>query len=181
MGVPGSGQVEQETRHLVLTLASRRVSCRVRLLDDLAPATCEAVWRALPLAGDAFHAKFARNEVYTLVPRIPGAPLRENPTVTPIPGDVCLFDFEPWEIGNPAFGYEPGTAAHHSQGATDLALFYDRNNLLLNGDVGWVPGNVFGAVVEGGDGLVGLAGMAAACNDLWRNGFAGERLIWERG
>ena len=59
-------------------------------------------------------------------------------------------------------------------GATDLALFYGRNNLLINGDVGWVPGNVFGAVVEGFD------EMAAACNDLWRHGFAGERLTFAR-
>ncbi|WP_313815968.1 DUF3830 family protein [Citricoccus sp.] len=164
-------------RHLTLTLATRQVSCRVQLLDDLAPATCAAVWDALPLAGDAYHAKFARNEVYALLPRITAAPRRENPTVTPIPGDVCLFDFEPWEIGHPAYGYEPGTTAHPAGsqgGATDLALFYDRNNLLLNGDVGWVPGNVFGTVVAG------LAAMAVACNDLWRNGFAGERLVFER-
>ncbi|MGC5627653.1 DUF3830 family protein [Georgenia sp. Z1344] len=161
-------------RHVTITLESRGVACRARLLDDDAPATCAAVWDALPLSGDAFHAKFARNEVYALLPRIAAAPRRENPTVTPIPGDVCLFDFEPWEIGNPAYGYEPGSAAHAELGATDLALFYDRNNLLLNGDVGWVPGNVFATVVEG------LAEMAAACNDLWRHGFAGERLSFAR-
>jgi len=161
-------------RYLTITLESRGVSCRARLLDEEAPATAEAVWQALPQSGDAFHAKFARNEVYTLVPRITAAPHRENPTVTPIPGDVCLFDFEPWEIGNPAFGYEPGSAAHAEQGATDLAVFYGRNNLLLNGDVGWVPGSVF-ATIESG-----LAQMAEACNHLWRHGFAGERLSFAR-
>ncbi len=161
-------------RYLTITLESRGVSCRARLLDEEAPATAEAVWQALPQSGDAFHAKFARNEVYTLVPRITAAPHRENPTVTPIPGDVCLFDFEPWEIGNPAFGYEPGSAAHAEQGATDLAVFYGRNNLLLNGDVGWVPGSVF-ATIE-----FGLAQMAEACNHLWRHGFAGERLSFAR-
>lgn len=161
-------------RYLTITLESRGVSCRARLLDEDAPATAEAVWQALPQSGDAFHAKFARNEVYTLVPRITAAPHRENPTVTPIPGDVCLFDFEPWEIGNPAFGYEPGSAAHAEQGATDLAVFYGRNNLLLNGDVGWVPGSVF-ATIESG-----LAQMAEACNHLWRHGFAGERLSFAR-
>lgn len=161
-------------RYLTITLESRGVSCRARLLDEEAPATAEAVWQALPQSGDAFHAKFARNEVYTLVPRITAAPHRENPTVTPIPGDVCLFDFEPWEIGNPAFGYEPGSAAHAEHGATDLAVFYGRNNLLLNGDVGWVPGSVF-ATIE-----FGLAQMAEACNHLWRHGFAGERLSFAR-
>lgn len=161
-------------RYVTITLEVRGVSCRARLLDDEAPATSQAVWDTLPLAGNAFHAKFARNEVYTLLPRITAAPHRENPTVTPIPGDVCLFDFEPWEIGNPAFGYEPGSAAHAEQGATDLALFYGRNNLLVNGDVGWVPGSVFATVEEG------LEAMARACNDVWRHGFAGERLSFTR-
>ncbi|TDE92798.1 DUF3830 family protein [Occultella glacieicola] len=161
-------------RFITITLELRGVTCRARLLDGDAPATSQAVWEVLPQSGDAVHAKFARNEVYALLPRITAAPRRENPTVTPIPGDVCLFDFEAWEIGNPAFGYEPGSAAYSEQGATDLAIFYARNNLLINGDVGWVPGNVFGAIEEG------LAPMAAACNDIWRNGFAGERLTFAR-
>ncbi|MPV50839.1 MULTISPECIES: DUF3830 family protein [unclassified Pseudactinotalea] len=162
------------TRFITLTLERRGVGCRAELLDDVAPATCAAVWDALPAAGDAFHAKYARNEVYTLLPRLRTAPRRENPTVTPIPGDVCLFDFEPWEIGNPAYGYDEGSEAHAEQGATDLAFFYGRNNLLLNGDVGWVPGNVFATITEG------LPAMAAAGNDLWRHGFAGERLLIAR-
>ncbi len=161
-------------RYLTITLTKAGVSVRARLLDDLAPRTCAAVWDALPQEGDAFHAKYARNEVYTLVPRITAAPHRENPTVTPIPGDVCLFDFEPWEIGNPAYGYEPGSAAHDAQGATDLALFYDRNNLLINGDMGWVPGNVF-ATIE-----TGLPQLAAACSALWLRGVEGETLSFTR-
>src|SRR5690606_917991 len=72
------------------------------------------------------------------------------------------------------FGYEPGSAAHAEQGATDLALFYGRNNLLVNGDVRWVPGSVFATVEEG------LEAMARACNDVWRPGFAGERLSFTR-
>lgn len=162
------------SRYITISLGSRGARCRARLLDEEAPATSQAVWEALPVSGDAFHAKFARNELYTLVPRITAAPHRENPTVTPIPGDVCLFDFEPWEIGNPAFGYEPGSAAYAERGATDLAVFYGRNNLLVNGDVGWVPGSVFAAIEEG------LEEMAAACNDVWRNGFAGETLSFAR-
>ncbi|MFI5779875.1 DUF3830 family protein [Nocardia sp. NPDC051570] len=161
-------------RYLTITLTKAGVSCRARLLDDEAPHTCAAVWDALPQEGDAFHAKYARNEVYTLVPRITAAPHRENPTVTPIPGDVCLFDFEPWEIGNPAYGYDPGSTAHAAQGATDLALFYGRNNLLINGDMGWVPGNVFATIEEG------LADIAAACNTLWLRGVEGETLTFAR-
>src|SRR5699024_58908 len=127
-----------------------------------------------PAGGDAFHAKYARNEVYALVPRIAAAPHRENPTITPIPGDVCLFDFEPWEIGNPAYGYEPGSTAHAEQGATDLAIFYGRNNLLINGDMGWVPGNVFATITEG------LDEMARAAQDLWLRRVERETLNFAR-
>jgi hypothetical protein len=152
-------------RYITITLDKRGVTCRARLLDDDAPRTCDAVWNALPQSGDAYHA---------LIPRITAAPHRENPTVTPIPGDVCLFDFEPWEIGNSAYGYEPGSEAHAEQGATDLAIFYGRNNLLLNGDVGWVPGNVFAAIEDG------LPELAAACNDLWMRGVEGETMSFAR-
>lgn len=160
-------------RFLSITLTRRGVSCRARLLDDEAPRTCAAVWDALPVAGQAYHGKYARNEVYTLLPPL-GTPGRENATVTPIPGDVCFFSFDADEIGNPAYGYDEGAQAHSSVGATDLAIFYGRNNLLINGDVGWVPGNVFATIEDG------LAEMAAACSDLWMAGAVGEQLTFER-
>ena len=53
-------------RFITISLDKRGVSCRARLLDTEAPLTCEAVWNALPQNGSAFHAKYARNEVYTL-------------------------------------------------------------------------------------------------------------------
>ena len=56
----------------------------------------------------------------------------------------------------------------------DLAIFYERNNLLLNPDVGWVPGNVFATIVDG------LDDIAAASQDMWMNGVAGERLVLSR-
>ena len=56
----------------------------------------------------------------------------------------------------------------------DLAIFYGRNNLLINGDQGWVPGNVFGEIVEG------LPEMAAACQDVWMGGARGETLTFAR-
>lgn len=45
---------------------------------------------------------------------------------------------------------------------------------MINGDQGWVPGNVFGTVVEG------LQEMAGACQDLWLGGVRGESLCLER-
>src|SRR5207249_11191516 len=152
------------------TLEKRGVSCVARLLDEEAPHTCKAVWESLPLGGDAYHAKYARNEVYTLVPRFAAEePGIENPTVTPIPGDVMYFSFEPWQLpaGSHGYGEQHGPTV-------DLAIFYGRNNLLLNGDVGWVVGNVYATIVEG------LDQMAVACNDVWRAGGVGERLTFAR-
>jgi hypothetical protein len=102
-------------------------------------------------------------------------PGKENTTVTPIPGDVCWFTFEGSDLGNPAYGYEL-EREHRSASASiiDLAIFYGRNNLLINGDQGWVPGNVFGTITEG------LAEMAEACQDVWMGGARGESLSFAR-
>ncbi|WP_163505607.1 DUF3830 family protein [Fodinicola acaciae] len=162
-------------RYITISLDKRGVTCRARLLDQEAPRTCAAVWDALPQSGDAYHAKYARNEIYALVPSFSdNPPGPENPTVTPIPGDVCYFGFEPWQIGNPAYGYNDGSEAHSGEHVVDLALFYGRNNLLINGDQGWVPGNVFATIEDG------LADIAAAAQDLWLRGVEGETLSFRR-
>ena len=59
----------QMSRFMKIALERRGVSCVAQLLDKDAPRTCDAVWEALPLGGDAYHAKYARNEVYTMVER----------------------------------------------------------------------------------------------------------------
>lgn len=159
-------------RYLSITLARREVTCVAELLDKDAPRTCAAVWNALPLEGPAQHAKYARNEVYAMVPRFTDTAVgQENPTVTPIPGDVVFFDFSGGMLHR-SFKEDLGVAG--LPGVIDLAIFYGRNNLLLNGDVGWVPGNVYGTVVAG------LDAMAEACHDVWRSGSVGERLIYQR-
>ena len=162
-------------RFVTITLEKRGVSCVARLLEEEAPRTCRAVWEALPLGGDVYHAKYARNEVYTLLPRFAAQePGIENPTVTPIPGDVLYFSFEPWQLTPGSHGYGEQDPPGGPQQTVDLAVFYGRNNLLLNGDVGWVVGNVFATIVEG------LEAMAVACNDVWRGGAIGERLLYAR-
>ncbi|MDH6626634.1 hypothetical protein M2271_004451 [Streptomyces sp. LBL] len=160
-------------RYLEVSLVKRGITATAKLLDDRAPITCAAVWDALPLAGEVYHAKYARNEIYALFPPFATSePPLENPTVTPIPGDLCYFSFAGAELGTQAYGYDrevrPGTTV------VDLALFYERNNLLLNADVGWVPGIVWGQIVEG------LPDLADGCNDLWRTGAAGESLSFRR-
>jgi hypothetical protein len=124
------------------------------------------------LSAQVFHGTYVRNEIYTLLPVFaPANPGKENTTITPIPGYLRWFSFDHDELANPAYGYEDAAGTGT---IVDLALFYGRNNLLINGDQGWVPGNVFGAVVEG------LDEMAAACQDLWLGGVRGETLSLSR-
>lgn len=164
------------SRFITITLDTRGVGCRARLLEAEAPRTCAAVWEALPLTAPVFHGKYARNEIYTLLPSFGQDPGKENTTITPIPGDVCWFTFDGADLGNPAYGYE-AQEDHRDAGRggiIDLALFYGRNNLLINGDQGWVPGNVFAEIVEG------LPRMAQACQDVWMGGARGETLTLAR-
>ena len=164
-----------QPRYLEIRLEKRGVACRARLLDEEAPRTCAAVWDALPQSGDAFHAKYARNEIYTLVESFADdGPGLENSTITPIAGDVCAFWFSAEELGSASHGYTSERQPRRGARVIDLALFYERNNLLLNPDVGWVPGTVF-ATIESG-----LEQMAEASKDMWLNGVAGERLTFDR-
>lgn len=163
-------------RHLSIELPKHDVRAVALLLDDEAPRTCEAVWSALPVGGDVYHAKYARNELYTFVPPVSDGLIGpENPTVTPIPGDLVYFEFASGVLPAASHGYADDQGAAGQDLVVDLAVFYGRNNLLLNGDVGWVPGNVFATVVEGLDDLV------AAGNDVWRAGAVGEELRFSRG
>lgn len=162
-------------RHFEIRLERRGARAVARLLDDAAPRTCAAVWDSLPLSSQAFHGKYARNEVYQLVPAFAETePGPENTTITPIPGDLVYFSFAATELFTPSHGYREGETPAERDRVVDLAYFYERNNLLLNPDSGWVPGNVFGTITEG------LAELAEASQDLWLHGVEGERLTFSR-
>jgi hypothetical protein len=153
-----------------ITLDKRQVTCRARLLEDEAPVTCDVVWSALPITGDAFHATYARNEVYTLVlPFAEEEPPLEFATVTPIPGDVVYYPFAT-SLFSKSFREARGLEGHDK--VVDLALFYGRNNLVLSPDLGFVPSTVFATIEEN------LVGMAEACVDIWRTGHVGETLTF---
>ena len=158
-------------RYIEIVLEKRDVRCVARLLDEEAPRTAEAVWRALPQAGDVYHAKYATHEIYTLVPifaeKEPGF---EYPTITPIPGDLVYFYIR-------SGTWVPREATEmdaNSHAVIDLAVFYDRNNLLLSPAEGFFPGNVFGTIVKN------LEAMKEAGYRIWREGGIGERLIFRR-
>lgn len=166
-------------RKIDISLVQRKVCVIAELLENVAPQTCDAVWRALPLEGPAFHAKRAHNEVYTLVaPFAPRGLHQENGTIFPAMRDVAYFYFPPERVGN----YIAGNKRYMSQqlqaigleqGIVDLAIFYGRNNFLFN-FLGPSPCYVFATMTEG------FERMAEACEDVWYAGAKGETLRFRR-
>lgn len=138
------------------------------LMEEPAKWTCDAVWNDLPIEGPVFHAKWANNEIYTIRQPLSVEPGRENPTMTPIPGDLCYFYIPPGDFVPPAS--QPN---HRETGSIDIALFYGRGNYLM-GPMGPMPGNLFAALESG------LPELAAECQRLWREGTVDARLLLER-
>ena len=56
----------------------------------------------------------------------------------------------------------------------DLAVFYDRDNLLLSPKMGPTPGNVFATIIKNRDGI------RDGGNSVWREGAVGEMLCYSR-
>jgi hypothetical protein len=141
------------------------------LLDQEAPKTCEAIWQALPLEGEVFHAIHVGTEFYTLVPpfaeKEPGL---ENTTIVPKAGDLMYFHLPPG-AHVPEEAAELGVAGG---GIADLAVFYDRNNFPLNPTIRFIVGNVFATVVKN------LDSITKAGRSIWREGAVGERLLFSR-
>lgn len=156
-------------RRIEIALERRGVRAVAEMLDDEAPKTCQAVWDALPVTAGTYHAKWANNEIFVLVPPFAETePGRENATVFPIPGDLCYF-FIPPGAAAPA----ELRAQCDRTGLIDLAVFYGRNNYLL-GPEGHMPGNVFATITEG------LKAFAAASQDAFRHGMADESMVIRR-
>ncbi len=156
-------------RYIQIKLKKRGLSWVALLLDEEAPKTCEAVWRALPLEGDVFHAIHVGTEFYTLVqPFAANEPGFENTTIVPKAGELMYFYLPPG-------AHVPQEAVHlgaDGRGIGDLAVFYDRNNFLLNPTIGFIVGNIFARVVDN------LDGLALAGRSIWREGALGERLVF---
>lgn len=157
-------------RYIEVILTKRDVRCVAKWLDDVAPKTCEAVWQALPQEGNAFHAKYASHEIYALVlPFAETEPGLEHTTLTPIASDLLYFYLPPGTV------YIPEVCDVADQtGVVDLAIFYSRDNFLFSPNVGPIPGNRFATITEN------LEVIAQAGDNIWREGFAGERLLFRR-
>lgn len=155
--------------HVRVGLRKRGVSTRLRLRWDRSPRTCAQIVKILPIENQVWHAKYANNEVYTLVPMWGSDPRGEWRCFYPGPGDLMYLPIEP------GFFLPPGSPPMDTtKGLIDIAYFYERGNNLI-GPSGAALGNIFATATS----FEELDAMAAACADVWFAGAVGERLYVE--
>jgi len=144
---------------------------RLKLRWENSPDTCEVVSKALPVESQLWHAKYASNEIYILLPVVETFgrdPKGEWQCMYPAPGDLMWLFHPP--------GLIPGDLSppHAPRRIVDVAYFYDRGNSLY-GPWGPNPGNIFATATSFED----LDRMARACREVWFNGIANERMYIE--
>jgi hypothetical protein len=141
---------EQIPPHVRLRVPRHDLDLRLELLPDLAPRTAAALAAALPAAGLATSEADYGSAVCLRLPDFPGPLRAENQTVSPIPGDVLLF-----ERGH----------------GVDLVVFYERMGGTPAGvpfDArGDLPGNRVGAVAT-----PLTPAVRAAARAVWTHGAA---------
>lgn len=153
-----------------LALKKRQASITLRLRWDRSPRTCSAVVRRLPVAGQVWHAKWANNEIYTLLPVDQEVFSPEWISAYPAPGDLMYLPIDPTPsrpIGAPDLD--------SSKGLIDVAYFYDRGTNLLVGPSGAHTGNIFATAINPAE----VEEFAKVCTDVWFSGAVGEQLVLE--
>jgi hypothetical protein len=93
-----------ELNHVILRFPKHDIKARARLLLDLAPATCEAVWNSLPLSGLSLHDIWSGRQIFLpLSPRVSVEP--ENASLYVVPGDLYYYERPAHlDLGRP-YGY----------------------------------------------------------------------------
>jgi hypothetical protein len=148
----------------------RGTSVVLKLRWDKSPLTCAAVVRQLPVENQAWHAKYANNEVYTLTPPFDDLPPPEWACVYPGAGDLLYIPIPPGAF------LPPGAPVMDvSRGLVDYGYFYERGNTLMGGPAGPVPGTIFATARS----VEEVESFAASCTDLWMAGAIGERMFLE--
>ncbi len=137
-------------RQIRLTFATEGISAVVDLLETLAPTTCEIVWKALPVQGEAHHAIYSGSEAVLVLPELLRADA-ENATSEVRKGDVGFT----WFAAGSAYGVERDFA--------EICWFYDNDARPSMAD-GPVPVNIFARIREGSEAFY------AVCRRMRREG-----------
>jgi hypothetical protein len=145
-------------RYIELVLARRELVTRARLLDEAAPATCQAIWEVLPIQMPTIHAWVSGNEIYVVFPWERAPVPRENQTQHAQAGDLFYY-YAPWYNQN-------------ARSSGEIAIYYDRDSQPLGGP-GPMAGTLFAVIDED------LPAFTRACEEIWRDG--AEQLEIRRG
>jgi hypothetical protein len=164
--------VTESPKLIRVGLRKRGATVTLRLRWDRSPLTCAAILRQLPVENQAWHAKYANNEIYTLTPPFADMPPMEWGCVYPAPGDLLYIPIPPGAFLPP--GSPPMDVG---RGLVDYGYFYERGNTLVAGPAGPVPGTVFATARS----IEEVEAFAASCADMWFRGVEGERMYLEIG
>jgi hypothetical protein len=137
-------------RRLRLTFLTEDVSALAELREEEAPETCEAVWAALSVRGEAHHAIYSGSECVLLLPEIVRLP-PENATYDVSPGDVGFA----W--------FQIGASWVVDREFSEICWFYDRDARPTMPE-GPTPVNLFARVTEGAEAFY------AVCRRMRREG-----------
>ena len=160
-----------------LGLRKRDRSTRLRMRWDRSPETCATVARILPVEDQVYHAKFANNEIYNLVPMPKPAPPQEWTCLYPGPGDLVFAPVSSRETGGFAGGNtlsEQKLVVDDEGWLLDFAFWYERGNSQIS-PYGIGQNTLFAT----GTSFEELDTFAEACRDVWFAGAVGETMYIE--
>lgn len=159
-------------RFITLHLSQRDVTATARLADDLAPVTAQAIWDRLPASGSLFLGRWSGFQIHHLMEELDPDPGVENPTITPYMGDLVYLRI-PRGWLTPQY-LEHGGFPTNVEAIAEIAVYYDRNNVIFGGALGSVPANLFASITDG------MEDWKAACEDIWLGGSRGETITFDR-
>jgi hypothetical protein len=153
-------------RALEIVFPRRCATFQARLLEGLAPRTCQLLWDHLPIEEETYHTRRSGCELFIITPSWPELPGQENATMFAETGDI-FFYFQP--------GYPDAPLHLKERGLRDyvhLGFFYGRDSQ-PTGPFGPMAGNRFAVFREN------LSGFAAVAQKTRQEGY--ETLILRRG
>ena len=167
----------KKLKFIRLGLRNHGSSTRLRMRWDRSPRTCAAVTTMLPVESQVYHAKYANNEIYNLVPLPEPIPPQEWTCSYPGSGDHLFAPVSSLQTG----GFSGGKTLSNQEMPVneeglmlDFAFFNERGKTLIS-TYGISPTTLFAT----GTSFEELDEFAEACRDVWFSGAAGETMYIE--
>ncbi len=137
-------------KEIEIVFPNKGVKAIAVMLDKEAPNICKAIWDILPIRGQAYHATYSGEEIYTLLS--PDFQIEmENRTSCVLPGDVAYY----WDKGE--------RMMVQKEDFSEIAIYYGRFCRAMEPD-GPVSVPIFARI------HTGLEELAKACRELHTKG-----------